>query len=163
VVATAQLPLWLSHPIQTQHLHPRTLQGYGDRQYMIATAYRCVMVRRGIPMSPMVRGRGMSGGGGSRWTPSTPPHRASVTAFTHRPPLPSPTHLQTYAWSCPFEMEFPYPALPPSTEWWPASTTPTAAVTGASASAALAAENAALKARVAELEAQLAATSHVRA
>lgn len=27
--------------------------GYGDRQYEIATSYRCVMVRRGIPMSPM--------------------------------------------------------------------------------------------------------------
>lgn len=63
--------------------------------------------------------------------------------------------MQTYAWSCPFELEFPYPALPPSTEWWPASTVPTAVHTSA-----LAAENAALKARVAELEAQLAATSH---
>ena len=96
--------------------------GYGDRQYEIATAFRCVMVRRGIPMSPM-----------------------------------------TYAWSCPYEMEFPYPFIAPSNAYWPASTLPTLPSLSASSASgdveALARENAALRARVAELEAALAAAS----
>ena len=37
-----------------------------------------------------------------------------------------PTCLPLCSWSCPFEMEFPYPAIAPSTNWWPSSTFPTA-------------------------------------
>ena len=69
-----------------------------------------------------------------------------------------PMSPMTYAWSCPWEMEFPYPAIAPSNTWWPASTLPTAAAGHGATEREqqLAADNAALRARVAELELALA-------